>query len=150
MFGCAPALEQRGLDGAPGEVGRVHDPPPRVAALASQLEGAALVVERDAQLGQLAHALGRLAHHLAHHSAVAEPGPGGERVGLVASEAVGAVEHGGDAALGPVRVRIVGALLREHEHTRVLGEPQRQHQAADAAAEDEHVVLVARMPARPR
>jgi hypothetical protein len=96
----ARALEQRGLDGAPGEVRGVHDAPPRVAALRPELEARPAWLNATPSGCQLAHALGRLAHHRARPRRGRRGRARGERVLLVAREAVVAVEHGGDARPG--------------------------------------------------
>ena len=69
---------------------------------------------------------------------VAEAVPGGERVLDVAGEVVGLVGHAGDAALGPIRVRLGTGLLRDdRDGMSAFGQVERETQPPDAAADDD-------------
>ena len=78
-----------------------------------------------------------LVHQHADRVLVAEPGPGVERVGEVEVGGVGvAVQHGGDAALGPAGGRLRQLALRQHAdpHAVRVGGPHRGRQPGDAGA----------------
>src|SRR5690606_39700236 len=73
-------------------------------ALAGEVELALRVPgEGDAELQQLAHPLGRLAHAELDHLAVAEAGARLERVFHVGLEGVRRVQYGRDPTLGELR-----------------------------------------------
>ena len=56
--------------------------------------------------------------------------------------AVGRVEHrGADAALRPVRVRLVGGALGGHEHAAVRGGLERERQPGDPRSDHEIIRL---------
>ena len=69
---------------------------------------------------------------------VAESVAGGERVLDVAGEVVRLIGHAGDAALGPVRIRLGAGLLRhDGDGMSALGQVERETQPTDAAADDD-------------
>ncbi len=63
--------------------------------------------EADAQIDQPLDALAAVAHSKADHILMAEPGACAERVFHMGVDAVGVIEHRGDAALRPGRGALV-------------------------------------------
>ncbi len=137
---AADVEQQRVLDGPAREVLRVHDPAPRVPALAPERETARRAGELDAEGLQLPHALRGLCDHAADDLRVREPGAATKRVASVAREAVLRVEDRRDAPLRPVGARVVRATLRQHQHVRAaIRAPECQHEAREPAPEHQHV-----------
>src|SRR5262249_3377671 len=105
----------------------------------------AIMIElRTVLLDELPHRGRALAHAQAHDVLVAEPLTDGERVAHMRLDRVRRVEHGRDAALRPVRVRLVGGALRRDEDLAVLRRPERERQPRDPRAEDEVIGLEVR------
>ena len=159
-----PALEHGagravgGVDQGPlhlgpgGGAAGVHDPRPRVPALAGQGErAAALAVELDAQGDQLVHPARALVDQDAHRLLVAQAGAGGQGVGQVqVGRVLVAAEHRGHAALGPAGGRLGQRALGQHAEREGAARPGQPHggrQPGDAAAQDQDVE---RSRARPR
>ena len=109
----ADRLLQRPLHLGAGRVAAgVHDPVAVVAALPGQRQPAVRVgVERRAALDQLADPARALLDQHPHRGLVAEPDPGGQRVGQVLGRRVGRVERGRDPALGPAGRAVVDVHL---------------------------------------
>jgi len=88
---------------------------------------------------QFLHALGSFGDDRAHDPGHGQARTAPERVGDVRTEGVAALEHRGDASLGPVGAGIVGALLGHHQH---VAEPRRlqgEHHARQLAARRDRV-----------
>ena len=106
---CPGGRHQRPLDlGAGGRPPGVQDPGRGVAPLAGQGQRPArLPVEHGAQRDQLVHPGRALVDQHADGVGVAQPGPGGQRVGQVeVGRVLVAAEDGGHAALGPAGGRL--------------------------------------------
>ena len=73
------------------------------------------------------------------HRRVAQRAAGFERVGHVILEAVVGIEHAGDAALGPVAVRLLDALLGDDDDRQLRIDRHRRPQPGQPAADDQHV-----------
>ena len=140
----ADMFAERGLHRRPGGVGGVDDAAMRVSAFACQViaelriglarEGHAAVDQPfDCALAVLDHETGRFR--------VAQAGARDEGVLDVGFDAVGGVEHRGDAALCPV-ARAVGHFALGHEgYAQVVSQAQGDGLAGRAAAKNEYVVL---------
>ena len=142
---AATAVEERALDLAPGHVAGVHDAPRAVAALEVEVEIAGARRRGRARLvgvrragarsnfaphrWSIADALGRLAHAELDGARVIQPGAGDERVLDVGLERVVLVEHGGDAALRVLRVRLVARALRDDDDLAVRRRPRARTRA---------------------
>ena len=134
----------------------MNDPPVRVPALAGegQLRDAVLVgdaVEVGPVFHQLLDPLRGLADDQLDHVRVAQPLPGGDRVGGVAGEVVGRVEDPGNPALGVGAVRLPKFVFRdddgfERRIDRLRGE--RGPDAGDARPQHQHVGEHVRHPFR--
>ncbi len=101
----AHLLFQRHLHRVAGGVGGVDDAALAVAAFAGQVEaqfGAGVAGERHALLDQPFDRFAAVFDDEAGGAFVAQAGAGDQGVGDVLVVAVAGVEHGGDAALGPV------------------------------------------------
>ena len=119
----------------------VDDAAAAVPALPAELEPAARVaVQLQPRLDQVVHPGRAVLDHPTHDRLVAEPGPGGHRVGDVLLRVVVRVQHRGDPALGPVRARVLQpalgrdddlgrrALLHRRERRAAPRHPRADHQ----------------------
>jgi hypothetical protein len=138
----AHALDQRGLHGRAGGVGRVHDAPVAVATLAREVQFAVLEREGHAELLQPGDRGGRVFHRELRGFEVAQAGAGHQRVFHVRGHAVALGQHGGDAALGPVARAVAERALGDHRHAVGAGQVQRGGEPGQAAADDEDVEAV--------
>ena len=99
-------------------------------------------IEHGPHRDELVDAAGSLVDEDADGVDVAQPGPGGERVGEVQVGRVGiAGEHRGDAALGPAGGGLIELALGEHADAQAerVGGPHRGREPGHAAAQDEQV-----------
>ena len=130
-------LEQRALDLAPGHVGGVGDAARAVAALEVQVEvGVAVVAPRlgAGRTGRrcrcsIAMRAGPSLTQISTARSWQRPAPAMQRVRDVRLERVARAEHRGDAALGVLGVRLVGAALGDDEDVAVRRGLERERQA---------------------
>ncbi len=117
----------------------------RVPALASQMEAGfmrGIGGERHAQAYQPLDRLARMAEDVFGGGRVAQTCAGNQRVFDVFGNAVGLVEHGGDAALRPLACAI-GELALGHQGDLVrVGQLQGQGHTSQAAAQDQYIVTL--------
>jgi hypothetical protein len=110
----AGLLGQRGHHGMAGGVGRVDDAAAAMAAFAREVEaefGLFVARERHAAVDQPLDRFAAMLHDEARRFFVAKPRAGNQRVLRMLVVTVARVEHGGDAALGPVACPVVMARL---------------------------------------
>ena len=133
--------QQRGVHGPPGGVGRVGDAARAVAALARQVQRAAILVPREghAESEQPVDRRGALRQDAAHGVGVAQPGAGDQRVLHVRLDAVVRRLRRRDAALRPGAGAIVRRALAQHGHAQMRRQRQGGGHAGQAGADDEHV-----------
>ena len=135
-------LVQRALHGLAGGVLVVDHPAMAVTALAGQVPRTALGgVEQHALVDQPLDGGRTFLDGEANRVHVAQPGAGDEGVLHMGIEGVGGVEHGGDAALGPVGAAGVDSRLRHDADLAVIRHAQRQGQAGRAAADHQDVEI---------
>ncbi|MCY1286104.1 hypothetical protein D9M68_372120 [compost metagenome] len=146
-----PGLLQQGVeDRRAGGVGRVDDAPVAVAAFAGQVVFEAAVLGRGLLFPGEGHALvdqpldgfAAVLDGEAHGVLAAQAGAGVEGVLDVRLDGVGIVQHGGDAALGPVGRAVGQVALAQHRDAQVRGQGEGEGQAGSPAADDQDVVLV--------
>jgi hypothetical protein len=138
-------FDQRVRNRASGRIGRVDDAAMAVAAFHGQVE-VLVAIGRDefgeahAKIHQPLDALAAVAHSETHDVLVAESGACLESVLDVCVDAVGVVEHGGDAALRPGRGPFVEFAFADHGDAPLTRYLQRHTEAGCAAADDQNVV----------
>ncbi len=98
--------------------------------------------ELDTLFDQPVNAVTGLGDGPAHCVLVAQVSPGRECVRCVRLFAVTVVEHGGNAALGPLRGTAVEPGLAEYGDPEIRRQGQGGTQAGGAAADDQDIVLV--------
>ena len=129
------AVDDRPHDLPAGGVAQgVDDASVAVAALHADFR-----VEMGAVTDQLVDVSGRLAHHHLDHVAVAQTGPGRERVLDMVLETVFRRTHRGDAALGVAAVAQPQLVLCDDQHRHVRRRRQGRSQPGDAAADHQQV-----------
>jgi hypothetical protein len=140
----AHMVAERGLHRGAGGVGGVDDAPMRVAALACQVVaelGVRLAGEGHAAVDQPLDRTLAVLDHEAGRGRVAQAGAGDEGVLDVGFDAVGVVEHRGDAALRPVACAVGQFALGHERHAQAVRQAKGHRLAGGAAAKDEYVVL---------
>ncbi len=144
--GADPRL-QGGGDGPAGCVRGVHHPPMAMTSLAGEViaaRGAIFLAAREGYplVQQPADIVGAVLHHAAHHTGIAESGPGPQGVLDVGVQRILGVEDGRDAPLGVQGAPFGQLPLGDHRHREVGAQSQGQAEARCAAAEDQDVVSV--------
>jgi hypothetical protein len=142
-------LQEHPLHFTAGHIVGVDDAVARVPALPAQIKGGAAVfprtvalrVEADADRHQLPDSLGAADHHLADHVRIAQAVAGIQGILNVQVEGVLLIEDGGDAPLGEVGVAVHRLFFGDDGHGSVVGHLEGDHQAGDAAADDEKISL---------
>ena len=139
LRGAGDGAQERRFDGAAGHVAGVEDTALGVAAFAAEVgSSVGAVLELHAPGDEFGDPGGAGFDDVADRREIAESVAGREGVLDVAGEIVGLVGDAGDAALGPVGVRLGTGLLR-HDGDRMASfrEIEREAQSADAAADDD-------------
>gem|GEM_PF-5405939 len=133
--------EERLLDGPAGHVLHVEDSPLGVPPLLAEGIVATLQPgELHPQLHDLAHPLGSLRDDRPDNLLIAQPVPGGQRVGHVQVEIVRGRGHRGDPALRVVGIRLGAVLLGDHANApSPPGQAEGEAEAGDPAADDDGV-----------
>ncbi len=136
-------LDQGALHGVARGVGRVDDAPVAVAPLPVQvqlLRAARLAGERHALVHQPVDRRPAALDHEADRVVVAEPAAGHVRVADVVVHGIGAVQHGGDAALGVGGGAFEELVLGDEGHLAGTGEAEGGGESGEAAPDDKDVV----------
>ena len=138
-------LDEGALHGVARGVGRVDDAAVAVAALPVQVQflgPAVLAGERHPLVHEPLDGVAPALDHEAHRVVVAQSPAGHVGVADVVLHGVGAVEHGGDAALGVGGGAFEEFVLGDEGHLAVGGEAQCSGQSGQAAADYEDIAGV--------
>ena len=112
----------------------MDDPVMAVAPLAAEFQAAIPLIKPRAPGDQFGDPLGCLVNDRLDHVLVAEPSPGGQRVGHVIVEAILGVDDACDPALSPLARRTPQIVLGDHRHRKPRVDRERRPQAGQPAA----------------
>ncbi len=122
-----------------GRIGRMDDAALAVAAFAGQVEaelGLLVTGEGHALRDQPFDRGSALRHDRARRGLIAQAGAGHQRIGHMLVMAVMRVEHGGNAALGPVTGAVAQRALGNNDNFAGIREVEGHRQAGETAADN--------------
>ena len=109
-------VDQRGLHGSAGGIGRMHDAAVAVAAFAREVQSPVFRRERHAQALQPADGIGCVFDHVARGIEVAQASACHQGVLHMVVKGIFLGHHGGNAALGPGAGPVVQGTFGQHRH----------------------------------